>query len=311
MKSRAQSAFIVLATAFAVTALVWLGALIGLRHWTGLPRISPSTYLNHPGAYNSAVRHQDLEHLREELAPIIGKGMSDEAKTLAVLQWVMNQIPRVENRVSSSGWEMVEAGRAGRGLLCGGMSIVFRDALLANDIPARLVFLQRNLFDMHDTHVTVEVFIDGMWRIYDPTFHITVKVNGERVGAMQAREWIYKNGGGVEFEFLGDVRYPARITEYPISYVALLNNMYVELWADLGPLGKVPGLGRWLSRELAYPAENYGLNTNGQDAYRAMYATVIFVLPVILHLLFGALILSWFLASRRELWPSHGSHLHP
>lgn len=189
---------------------------------------------------------------------------------------------------------MVEIGRAGGGLIGTGMAQVFRDALLANSIPARKIVLQRNISDTFDTHVTVEVWVDGKWKLFDPIFHIALRKNDERIGAFAARDWFIKGQGRrVELEFLGEVKYPARVTTYPIRYEIHLNNVYVDRYRDIGIVGDIPIVGRWLSRELAYPIEDRGLSTMAQDFYRFLYYTTLVVLPVINLLLLLTMWLIW------------------
>lgn len=117
-----------------------------------------------------------------------------------------------------------------KGLLCAGMAHVYRDALLSQGIQARKVVLKRQRYGREDTHVTVEAWINGKWRIYDPTFHITLKSNGERIGAFDAQDWVlYGKGKPFTIEFLGDVAYPARVETYHVRYEAHFNNVFVEL----------------------------------------------------------------------------------
>jgi hypothetical protein len=117
-----------------------------------------------------------------------------------------------------------------KGLLCAGMAHLYRDALLSIGIPARKVILKHQKFSTLDSHVTVEAWINGGWRIYDPTFHITLKRGGERIGAFEAQDWaVFGKGKPFSIEFLGAVLYPARIEKYPLRYEAHFNNVFIEL----------------------------------------------------------------------------------
>ncbi len=77
------------------------------------------------------------------------------------------------------GLRIMEQLAAGKGYIaCSGKSIVARDYLRAADIPARLIGLKapKTIADnnvsiyLSEDHTTSEVFIDGKWRWYDPTF---------------------------------------------------------------------------------------------------------------------------------------------
>lgn len=297
---------VIVVTCWVVTFLILVLAVTGMRYATGLSRIVPMSGLESRDAYDPHLSvESDRERFRRELTPIVEKLDTTEAKVLAILEWVMNQISKVENRSAKSSWEMVEIGRAGGGLLCGGMAQIFKDALLAQGIPARSVTLQRNLFDLYDVHASVEAWVDGKWRLYDPTFHLTLKAGGKRVGAFEAREWFIKGRGApVELEFLGEVKYPARVDNYPIRYGIHFNNIYVDFRRDMWLLSDIPFVGRWLSRELVYSSSDPGLSAMPQETYRFLYFTTLVVLPAINLILLVAMFLLW-LKVRRARQCSH------
>lgn len=292
MTSKANSAkqsapwpphLVVVTTCWVVSLAVMLLTVFAMRYATGLARIVPIGALESLDVCNSHLTvESDRERFCRELTPIVDKLNSSEAKVLAILEWVMNQIPKVENRYARSSWRMVEIGRSGGGLICGGMAQLFKDALLTQGIPARVVSFQRNLFDLYDTHASVEAYVDSKWRLYDPTFHLSLKAEGKRVGVFTARDWFIKGiGPRVELEFLGEVKYPARIDNYPIRYEAFFDNVYVNARRDIGVLGDIPFVGGWLSRELLYPIIDPGLSTMAQDFYRVLFYTTLVVIPAI------------------------------
>lgn len=289
---------IIITTCWVLSALLSVFAVVGMRYATGLPRLVPMVGLESPQAYDPRLTvESDRERFHRELAPVVANMDTTEAKVLAILEWVMNQIPKVEHRYAKSSWAMVEIGRAGGGLICGGMAQVFKDALLAKGIPARKVFLQRNLFDTFDTHVTVEVWVDGQWQLYDPTFHLALKASGKRIGVFEARDWYLKGmGTPVIPDFLGEVRYPVRFEFYPIRYHTLLNNAYIELRQEHnGFLREATNRGIWLGPRhlLAYPRDDKGLSTAAQDFYRYLYYGALVVLPAINLVLLVFIFLIW------------------
>ena len=283
------------ATCWVVSVVVDLILIVALGYTMQLVRIAPMSGLDMADVYDSnLVVAADTERFRQELAPVVAGLSTTEAKVLAILEWTMNQVPRVGNQSARSSWRRVEIGRAGGGFTCGGMASIFHDALIASGIPARRVVLHRNLFDVYDSHVTVEAFVEEKWRVYDPTFHIALKVDGSRLGIHEARTRLYtQKHPNIEYEFLGEVKYPARTTTYPVSYETNLNNVYVELNRGAGVLRAIPLFGVWLAPELAYEAVVPGLGTMAQDFYRFLYWMAMVVLPVINLLLLLGLWLAW------------------
>jgi hypothetical protein len=235
----------------------------------------------------------DAALFRRELQPALAKAVTTEAKVLITLRWVMNQIPRIEARSANSSWEMVELGRSGGGLICGGMADIFREALLANGIPARRVILQRDIFNVDDSHVTVEAWVDGRWRLYDPTFHIALRSNGERIGAHEAREHFLKRATHpVEIEFLGDVTYPARVDKYYIRYEPLFDHVFVEVERGVGVLRALPVIGVWLAPQRLYQFDAV-LGMRAEESYRIAYYMTLVALPIANILLLLALWVRW------------------
>jgi hypothetical protein len=143
---------------------------------------------------------------------------------------VINQVAAIGNAKSTGSWKKVEVGRGGGGQLCTGMAQLFHDVLIFLDIPTRRVLLQRNVFDVFDTHPTIEAFVGGKWRVYAPTFDIALKTDGARIGAYEAQNMLLiSKVANVQIEFFGDVRYPARINSYPIRYKVHFDNAQTSL----------------------------------------------------------------------------------
>ena len=279
-----RKSFLTITLTLWVVSLIFLVFnLVAMRYATGLPRLVSSNELDSPSAYTKyQISESTKANFRYELEPIITKYDSEEDKVLAILEWTMNQIPKVESRYLHDSWEMIETGRSGQGLICGGMAKVFLDALLSLDIPARSITLQRNLFDLYDVHASVEVWLNGKWRLFDPTFHIELRQNKARVGVFDARNYFIRGiGQPVNIEFLGEVLYPVRIENYHLKYESHFNNVYVDMQRDIGFLGKLPVVGRWLSRELVYSDHESGVSTMPQKFYQFLYYGTLVVAPVI------------------------------
>lgn len=287
-----------LAVLLACMVLINLLAVIGMRHATGLPIIAAASTqsLQAQTAYYPMLSvESDRAYFRQELADLVEREPTTEAKVLSVLSWVMNQFSRVENSQDESSHDMVLRGQTGGGTLCGGMAQVFRDALLAVDIPARTISFQRNPFDTLDTHMSVEAWVDGKWRMFDPTFHIALRVggqDGEYVGVLEAREWyLMGRGQPVEIVFLGEVAYPARLENNPLRYSAYFDNVYVNLRGQSSLIDTLPVVRRLHRWTLVYPEDERGLSHKAQNFYRALFTIVVLVLPMINLVLMGLLLL--------------------
>lgn len=89
---------VVVTTCWVVSLVIFLTAMSSMRYATGLPRLVPMTGLDSPDAYDSRLSvESDRERFRRELALVAANLDTTEAKVLAILEWVMNQIPRVES----------------------------------------------------------------------------------------------------------------------------------------------------------------------------------------------------------------------
>lgn len=78
------------------------------------------------------------------------------------IQFVYNPVNAEERTLKTLAAVMND--ERNKGLLCAGMAHIYRDALLAQGIPARKVVLKREKMSTHDSHVTVEAWINGKWR---------------------------------------------------------------------------------------------------------------------------------------------------
>ncbi len=278
---------------FSWKALILLGFLGVLINFAGvaflgfymqLPRIFPQGGLDDASQYDRHLYLQDDEFFYiKELASIIGPGMSQEEKSLAILRWQMNQIPQrgAASQVLSSRVAL-ERGRKGVGLACSEMAQIYRDALLSAGIPSRRVILQRNMFDVIDTHVAVEAWWLGKWHYIDPTYNVVFRDSaGAIASSKQIRMWWLRRASAVlEVSFLGDVLYPARYTEVPFRYENFFNNIYIEIRRSYGFKRLIPVFGVWIGPQWAYRSDENELSTRPQEAYRLLYYFFMIVYPI-------------------------------
>lgn len=243
-----------------------LASIAALRIWTGLFIPVPTASTASIGFDDTVSTDADRARFRDALRSTVDKLPAGEPRVLAILDWTMAQVGRVEPFETRSSWEMVARARAGRGLLCGGMARIFHDALISNGIPARIVLMRRDNFNKFDTHATVEAYVGGAWRVYDPTFHITLNRGGRPTGIYDARlATITGEAPPVTVVNLGATRYPRPFENYYIRYPALLNDVYIHGRFNIFGIG-LP---------IAYYCTNCGVGEQVTAVYFAMILAII------------------------------------
>jgi len=306
-----------------ITTLLLVGILFNglglcfLWSYTRLPIVKEarSRYLDSPGAYYPNISvDSDREYFQKELGSELSRYKTQEEKVRFILRWTMSQFSRIESFSTQSSQDLVQQGRSGRGAICGGMAQVFRDALLSSGIPARTVQFQRNPFDLFDTHVSVEVWLDGEWRLFDPTFHIALRQGGEYVGAMKARNSLLNGKAPApEVVFLGEVNYPARIENNYISLPFYFDNVYfnTERTSEfLRPWPKFAAARRWVNY---YPSDSAPASNSAQEFYRALFLIFVIIFPIANSISFASAALLYLSAHCRwlsfravRIWPKAG-----
>jgi hypothetical protein len=167
-----------------------------------------------------------------------------EKQVLALMQWVMNSVRKIEPEAHGSPYKiLMESRLRGHGMVCSGMAYVFQEGLALLGVQSRIVVLKSNLFGASDSHVTVEAMVNGRWRIYDPTFHVSFRKDGALLSAQELHDLLQTNSKSrIVPVFYGPVAYPARIESYYMDYVPLFNYVLIykqwsnAFWDKLPPL---------------------------------------------------------------------------
>jgi len=197
------------------------------------------------GAFARFVPVSTLEHV---VPPYNPRGLEELVSTfhgtdyLQLLTQIMNVVAKIEQGPSSNALAALQHIRRGGGLTCAGMANLYFHVLRSNGITAREVYLSRSCFDTLDTHVTVEVKVEGGWVIADPTFHVGFEKGGRLVDA-QCISQSLRNGTAADIQprFYGPVRYPTRLDSYYMPWRILFTNVFVvdrarcPLWARIPP----------------------------------------------------------------------------
>ncbi len=206
-------------------------------------------------------------------------GSAADADTILRLQaWVGNQVSQVAlHEGTSRGFELLQHGRKGGGLTCLGMSDIFREALLLLGVPARTVQLTESEF--HQTsHVVVEVFVEGQWQVFDPTFNVTYEADGRALGVSEIQEGLWTKGPmSVKPAFHGPRRYPAELERDAKGWRRYFANAYVyELGGPPDRWRSLPPWRYWTGPSMYYYGSHLMLFPALQDWF---YFSVIVALP--------------------------------
>lgn len=147
----------------------------------------------------------------------------------AVRDWIYrtNKVERGEAYSSNGALIYANLGKPGSGQLCGGMSTAYAWALNTIGIPARTVQLAADDYLQGEeegaTHVTVEAYIDGEWRVSDPTFNAEFQCGDQEdlLDIKEMRECVAK--GGTLTSVAGKTQLKGRtVEEYYLPYAAFL-----------------------------------------------------------------------------------------
>jgi len=216
------------------------------------------------------------------------------------LRNVMNKVRKVAHTPSRDISSLLAYVKSGGGLDCSGMADLYLDELLENHIKARQISLFRDLGDMYDSHATVEVYLNGKWVIFDPTFNISFTKNGVLIGAEDIHQaLIHGTFGDIKPVFYGEVEYPARVDKYYMHWLSLYNNVFVAGNGDIPFIKKMPPLRYWLG-PVCYYQENPRWHNHDIDLHEGIYFVAVVLLPIFIMVLGFLLVALLLLAWRRK-----------
>lgn len=212
---------------------------------------------------------------------------------------IMQEVKTAEGSAFDSSLDLMDLIQSGRGLLCGGMSAVYFNSLVAQGYRARIVSWFRHQGITPDSHITVEIFENGRWVLYDPTFNTAFLKDGTRLGAKELQNiFLTENSSRVKLDFFGEVNYPARLEDYYINWQPLVNNVFVvgrsvSISRDRFGLflAKFPPFRYWFGPVYFY--EKY-FQADPHKLNKALYFFSMVILPI---MVFG-LFIGWVIQSR-------------
>jgi hypothetical protein len=231
-----------------------------------------------------------------------------------IMQKVMNTVSsRKQCLTSGTETDFFNHVMAEKGVTCAGIAEIYLHALRLNGFTARKLFAVKDIGNDFATHTIVEVLQDDKWVMYDPTFNISCKKDGNLLGAQEIYAALidgsYKD---IETIFYGEVLYPARIETYPIDYFYHFNNVILitpfELKANfiLRNTVLLP-LRYWYGPKIHYLISN-GFKQNHLETLNWVYFMLIVILPI---LLFGLVCIPIIVVNLKRLKLSNGDPLDP
>lgn len=247
-------------------------------------------------------KEQILGWLRGEMQGEGGVQGDESQKNVALMKWVMNQVGRVGKNDSSTPYQMLVAARAGQGLLCGNMAAIFAELISLNDGTARVLQLSSGVGSRYDTHVVVEVWEKGGWKLYDPTFNLTFfDAGGGQLNVHNVRS-LLRVGKDVIFKFHGQVKYPARIEQYYVAYNQLIEHV-IAIPNPTSLIAKIPPFRCVLKDPKPVLFTNSAYIDRGMDAFclhNRLYMLFFCYLPSLAIASFFCAVVFFYFAKRQE-----------
>jgi len=257
------------------------------------------------GIFARLVMVPDLSEMKTEFAPeaVEAFGKKFPGKDIhQIRNHIMQEVKIVEGSNFDSSLDLVELIESGKGLVCGGMSGVYFNSLVAQGHKARIVSWFRHSGMTTHAHITVEVFENGRWVLYDPTFNTAFLKDQKRLGAKDLQKtFLVENSSHVKLEFFGEVNYPARLDGYYINWQPLVNNIFVvgrsvSISRDRFGffLAKVPPFRYWFGPVYFYEKD---MQVDPHKLNKTLYLFSMVILPVIV---FGLFIM-WAIQLRKSM----------
>lgn len=229
--------------------------------------------------------------------------LKGEKQVVAVLKWTMNQVDKIEHVGKKTPYAIVvSAKNENKGALCGGMASILHETLALLKVKARRISLSRNTFNIYDSHATVEVFLNGKWQIYDPTFNISYKslINSSQLmSAQEMKDALVKgNFNKIKPIFYGNTAYPARLETYYMHYLPLYNNVFISGRVPRSFWKKLPPLRYFYGPVFLYQDDSSG---RGGTYHIGLQQSMYFVFVVLLPVAIGIIALSLILCIGKQL----------
>ena len=227
-------------------------------------------------------------------AELKGRGFSSNDPSFEQVIEIQNFIGNSIARVGVYGgrersYELYRKGVEGLPLACGSMAVLLSDGLTALGYQTRMVRLHWSNFAWKDTHVAVEVLLEGDWILFDPTFNVSFESHGQSLGVAGIRKRLLQNGpSSVTPRYHGDRTYPARLEKYKTDWRPLFGNVYFVGYGNR-VWGKWPPFRWWVGPRRYYFGDQPIL---WAKASNELYFVFVVLIPTLLLLLGSALVIT-------------------
>ena len=202
---------------------------------------------------------------------------------IAQLQtWIGNLVEKAEPYWGPErGYQLLKTGMNGKGLSCGSLSYILKDALSLLCIPSRTIQLYKSDFS-EDTHVVVEAFVSGKWIVFDPTFNVTYENETGPLGIAQIQDRLSDKGPtSVQPVFHGSRRYPASLDNYYMDWRPLFSNAYVfDISESHGLISKLPPFRYWKGPQKYVFGDKTVLFAKAHNKYYFLFCVVLPLIAV-------------------------------
>jgi hypothetical protein len=207
----------------------------------------------------------------------------------------------------------------GKSLYCDGLADIYGLLLDSIGFRTRRVVLQRSVFDIWDSHVSIEVYdeVRKKWILSDPTFNVSFLMDGEFQSASELYEIIHSGRiGQVQRVHGKKTRYEYSISDYYINYYSLFDNLIYSPFVPSGlqqSLTAIPPI-RWLDDRRVwylYISELRPVRSNEV----LIHSWILFIVMMLLPLsIFGSgliAIVGLLVARKRPMSNAYKSHCLP
>ena len=249
------------------------------------------------GYMRPAGPHDEQQAFLSELKKAGLDSLEGEEQVIAVLRWTMNQVDKIEPEGRKTPYAiLVSAKKENKGALCSGMASIFHEALVLLKIKARKIVLYRDIFNIYHSHASVEVFLNGKWQIYDPTFNISYKsmINSSHLMNAQEMKDAFVKGSFNKIKpiFYGETAFPARLETYYMHYLFLYNNIFILDQTADSFWQKLPPLRYFYGAVYVYQEDSTGMGGCWHiGLQQSMYFVFVALLPVVIGIISLFLIL--------------------
>ncbi|XAM01112.1 transglutaminase domain-containing protein [Phycisphaeraceae bacterium D3-23] len=238
-------------------------------------------------AVGSAEATLDVD-VRERVIRALGASHEGGAALcLAGLRWLVEQCPADgkaddEHAAGDARFDPVLFPQTHRPH-CGEIAAVYRGVLAALGVESRTVWLRKNVFDPHDSHVSVEARIDGRWVLIDPTFHATfVDAEGQLLGAQEVKAYLFKGQRAAVTPVVhGRALCPLALDDYYVDVLACFNNVFILDDPTRPALLKLPPM-RYVLGPRLYYEKLADESVAHLRVWRRLYCAAAFGLPCVI-----------------------------